>query len=48
LMQEIKIMREQGQSFKSIADYIQKYHKTKLHPTYISKLLHKLKATEND
>ncbi len=46
LMQEIKIMREQGQSFKSIADYIQKYHKTKLHPTYISKLLHKLYSDE--
>ena len=48
LMQEIKIMREQGQSFQSIADYIVKYHKTKLHPTYISKLLRKLEVTEND
>jgi len=48
LITEIKIMREQGQSFQVIADYIQKYHKTKLHPTYISKLLHKLEAINND
>ena len=48
LTTEIKIMREQGQSFQSIANYIEKYHKTKLHPTYISKLFHKGKVTEND
>jgi len=40
LMVEIKIMREQDQSYRSIADYIQLYHKLKLHPTYISKLFH--------
>jgi len=40
LMAEIVIMREQGQSYKAIADYIEKYHKLKLHPTYVSKLLH--------
>lgn len=39
LMNEIKIMREQGQSFRAIAEYIERYHKLKLHPTYISKLL---------
>lgn len=39
LMNEIKIMREQGQSFKAIAEYIERYHKLKLHPTYISKML---------
>ena len=48
LTTEIKIMREQGQSFQSIANYIENYHKTKLHPTYISKLFHKGKVTEND
>ncbi len=42
LMQEIKIMREQGQSFQSIADYIEKYHRTKIHASYVSKLLHKV------
>lgn len=40
LMQEIKIMREQGQSYPAIAGYMEKYHKVKVHPTYISKLLH--------
>jgi len=39
LMTEIKIMREQGQSYRAIAEYIVRYHKLKLHPTYVSKLL---------
>ncbi len=40
MMQEIRIMRDQGQSYPAIAEYIQKYHRTRVHPTYISKLLH--------
>lgn len=46
LMYEIKIMRGQGQSFSAIADYIKKYHRLVLHPTYISKIFHELEETK--
>lgn len=41
LLPEIKIMRQQKQSFRAISEYIERYHKLKLHPTYVSKLLKK-------
>lgn len=43
LLTEIRIMRDQGQSYRAIAEYIEKYHKLKLHPTYVSKLLQEQK-----
>lgn len=39
LIEEVKIMREQGQSYTAIALYLQKYHRIKVHPSYISMLL---------
>ncbi|OQA89613.1 MAG: hypothetical protein BWY26_01653 [Elusimicrobia bacterium ADurb.Bin231] len=39
LLTEIKIMREQNQSFRAISDYVKKYHRLAVHPTYISKIL---------
>lgn len=38
-IEEIRIMREQGQSYVAIAEYLQKYHRLKVHPSYISFLL---------
>ena len=46
LLKEIKIMREQKQSYQAISEYILKYHKVKLHPSYISKILEKEKPHE--
>jgi len=41
-------MRKQGLSYKAVAGYIEKYHKLKLHPTYVSKLLNTTKAKTDE
>jgi hypothetical protein len=48
LLNEIMIMRKQGLSYKAVAGYIEKYHKLKLHPTYVSKLLNTTKAKTDE
>jgi len=36
---DIRVMREEGLSYQKIADYFAKYHKTKIHFTYIQKYM---------